>query len=61
MNESRNYLKYILIAIVSVLSFSTIAEGQGFLQNTGFSVETTVGHVSFFGSEGTQYGLRFGA
>lgn len=61
MNENRNYLKYILISIVNVLILFTSVQGQGFLQNTGFSVETTVGHISFFSSEGTQYGLRVGA
>jgi len=61
MNESGKYLKYILIAIVNVLILFTSVQGQGFLQNTGFSVETTVGHISVFNVEGTQYGLRFGA
>jgi len=61
MSESGNYLKYILIAIVNELILFTSVRGQGYLQNTGFSVETTVGHISAFSVEGTQYGLRFGA
>ncbi len=60
MKESGNYLKFILIAIVNVLILFTSAQGQGFLQNSGFSVETTVGHISVFSVEGTQYGLRVG-
>ena len=54
-------MKYILISIVYVVIFSTIARGQGFLQNTGLNVETIVGRISAYNVEGTQYGLRVGA
>ena len=61
MSDNIRFLRYISIAITNVVLLSTIAKGQDFLQNTGFSVETFVGHISVYNVEGTQYGLRIGA
>ena len=61
MGINRRSLKYISIVFLLVIVLSSFAQGQSFLQSTGFTAETLVGRISVYNVDGVQYGLRVGA